>query len=149
MTITIRQAKPYDVPDIVSLAVESVSIDPLPVTISRTAMREMVQQCISSPAHFCWVSERNGQVVGAMVALVQPGFWFERLQCSVLLYYSREVGGMVPLFRRFASWVKERPAIKMAGFELEPNADPRLVRVLKRLGFTRESTNVTFVRGKA
>jgi hypothetical protein len=29
---------------------------------------------------------------------------------------------------------------------LEPNADPRLVKFLKRLGFARESANLVYVR---
>jgi hypothetical protein len=30
--------------------------------------------------------------------------------------------------------------------ELEPNADPRLVKFLKRVGFERESLNLSYVR---
>lgn len=138
-----------DAPSIVELAVESVSRDPLPVKVSREAMAEMTRVVISSPAHFCWVGEEDGRVVSALAALTQPGFWFERQQCSVLLFYSRVNGGMVPLLRAFAQWVKERPAIKLAVFELEPASDPRLAKLLRRLGFERESTNMTYVRGAA
>lgn len=141
-----RKATMSDIPSIVDIAVESVSRDPLPVRIDRDAITETVKTCLA-PAHFSWVAEHEGKVVAAMGACVQPGFWFERLQCSVLLYYSRVPGAGLPLLRQFAKWVKSRPAIKLAIIELEPGVDPRLVRFFKRVGFARESINLTYVRG--
>jgi hypothetical protein len=140
-----RRATPADVPAIVEIAVASVSINPLPVKIDRAAMAEQAQQCLN-PAHFLWVTEVDGKVVAAVAACVMPGFWHERLTCSVLLYFSLVPGAGIGLLRQFAKWVKSRSAIKLAVFELEPDADPRLVKFLKRLGFARESLNVTYVR---
>ena len=62
-----RKAKLSDVPEIVEIAVLSVSIDPFPVNISRKAMADTVQACIN-PAHFVWVAEDDGKVVAAVVA---------------------------------------------------------------------------------
>ena len=140
-----RKATMSDIPAIVDIAVESVSIDPLPVAIDKTAMTETVQGCLA-PAHFTWVAEHEGKVVAAFVACVQKSFWFTKMNCSVLLYYTRVPGAGLPLIREFAKWVKSRPAIKMAIVELEPNADHRLVKFLKRVGFARESLNLTYVR---
>lgn len=142
----IRRAKPQDIPAIIDIAVESVSRDPLPVAINQDAMRETLDVLLN-PAHFLRVSETQGQVVGAVAACVQPSFWHEKLTCSVLLYYTRVPGEGVKLLREFARWVKGRSAIKVAIIELEPNCDPRLVALIKRLGFARESTNLSFVRG--
>lgn len=141
-----RKATLSDVPAIVDIAVESVSKDPLPVRIDRQAMADTARDALG-PAHFLWVAEQDGKVVAAMGAMVQQGFWFERQQCSVLLYYSRVAGAGLPLLREFARWVKGRPTIKLAVIELEPNADPRLVKFFKRVGFLRESLNLTYVRG--
>lgn len=141
-----RRATQADIPAIVDIAVESVSRDALPVKIDRQAMTETVRTLLN-PAHFMWVAEHSGQVVAAVAACVQPGFWFEKLQCSVLLYYTRVPLAGVGLLRRFAEWVKSRSGIKLAIIELEPGADPRLVRFLKRLGFARESLNLSYVRG--
>jgi hypothetical protein len=146
MSITHRRAKPGDVDAIVDIAIESVSVDPLPVKIDRSAMTETVRSALN-PAHFAWVSEVNGRVVAAVIAVVQPSFWFTRLSCSVLLYYTRVRGAGLPLVREFARWVKSRSAIKMAIIELEPGVDPRLVQFLRRVGFARESRNLTYVRG--
>lgn len=140
-----RRATQADIAAIVDIAVESVSRDPLPVKIDRNAMAETARTLLN-PAHFMWVAEQAGRVVAAVAACVQPSFWFEKLQCSVLLYYTRVPMAGVGLLRRFAEWVKSRSGIKLAIIELEPGADPRLVRYLKRLGFARESLNLSYVR---
>lgn len=141
-----RKATMSDVPAIVDIAVESVSQDPLPLTIDRAAMAETVKACLG-PAHFAWVAEKDGIVVAAVLACAQKSFWFTRMSCSVLLYYTRVAGAGLPLIREFVRWVKSRSAIKMAIIELEPNVDPRLLQFLKRAGFARESVNLSFVRG--
>jgi hypothetical protein len=143
--IICRKAKLDDIPAIVDIAVESVSRDPLPVKINRQAMADTARTCLN-PAHFMWVAEQDGKVVASVAACVQESFWFSKLQCSILLYYTRVPGAGLPLMREFARWVKSRSAIKVAVMELEPDADPRLVKFLKRLGFARESLNLTFVR---
>jgi N-acetylglutamate synthase-like GNAT family acetyltransferase len=146
--IICRKAKLDDIPAIVDIAVESVSRDPLPVKINREAMADTARTCLN-PAHFMWVAEQDGKVVASVAACVQESFWFSKLQCSVLLYYTRVPGAGLPLMREFARWVKSRSAIKLAVMELEPDADPRLVKFLKRVGFARESLNLTYVRSAA
>lgn len=140
-----RRATMNDINAIVDIAVESVSQDPLPVNIDREAMAATARTCLN-PAHFMWVAEQDGKVVAAFAACVQPAFWFTKLQCSVLLYYTRVAGAGLPLIREFAKWVKSRPAIKLAVIELEPGVDPRLIQFFKRVGFARESVNLTYVR---
>lgn len=146
--MNIRKAKPQDVDAIVELAVESVTtIAPIPeLKIDRDAMRDTVELCLG-PAHFCMVAERDGEVVGAVVAQVMPGFWFHKLQCSVLLHYARETGAWVKLMRALAEWIKGRSGIKMAIIEIEACHDPKVLRFVERLGFSRPSDNRIYVRG--
>lgn len=141
-----RNATVNDINQIVDIAIESVSREGLPLMVDRQSMKETATACLA-PSHFMWVAENDdGVVVAAFAAVVQKSFWFTRMNCSVLLYYSRVAGAGLPLIREFAKWVKSRSAIKMAIVELEPNADPRLVKFFKRVGFARESTNLTYVR---
>lgn len=145
--IVCRKARLGDVPSIVDIAVESVSNDPLPVQIDREAMADTARTLIN-PAHFLWVAEdATGKVVAAVAACAQRSFWHRGLQCSVLLFYTRLPGAGIPLLREFAKWVKSRSGIKVAVLELEPGVDPRLVSFFKKLGFARESTNLSYVRG--
>jgi hypothetical protein len=142
----IRPAKLADIPMIVSLAVESVSRDALPVKNDTAAMEALARQLIGNPAHFVWVGETDGIVDSCVAAAVQPGFWFRGLQASVLLYYARPPGSVALLLRRLSAWIKGRSGIKMAIIELEPGTDPRLERLLGRIGFNRKSDNMTYVR---
>lgn len=144
--ITSRKATRGDIPAIVDLAVESVSRDPLPVRIDREAMRDMVVELLSAN-DFVWVSEADGVVVAAVAACSQKSFWYKGRQVSVLLYYSRHPRAGIPLLRELASWCKSRAGVKVAVIEFEPGVDPRLVKYLRRLGFTRESLNLSYVRG--
>lgn len=143
----IRQACVADIPAIVDLAVESVGHDPLPVRVDRDGMSDTARELIASNAHFAWVAEVDGKVVGAVGAATQPGFWFERSQSSVLMFYSTHPGAGIALLRQYAKWVKSRPAIKMAVFSLERSADPRIGRLLQRLGFGMLNPQYTYVRG--
>lgn len=143
----IRPATPADIAAIVDIAVESVSQDPLPVKIDRDSMADTAKEAIAGNSHFLWVSEVDGEVVAAVCAMAERSFWYERQQCSVLLYYTRVPGEGLKLLRELARWVKSRPVIKVAVMELEPNTDPRLIRFLSRIGFSRTSTNCSYVRG--
>jgi hypothetical protein len=145
--VIFRPAKHSDAEAILDLAVESVSRDPLPVTISRSAMRDTFDAVVGKPNHFAWVAEQDGTVVACVAAQSGFGFWFERQQCSVILYYGRVIGSVVPLLIQLARWIKSRPVIRLAVIELEPTTDPRLMRLMRRLGFARESVNLTYVRG--
>lgn len=149
MSLSFRPACASDAQAVIDLAVESVSRDPLPVTVDREAMRETFMAVVGKPAHFVWVGEQDGVVVAAVAAVTQQSFWFTRQQCSVLLYYSRAKGAGMPLLQGLVKWIKSRPVIKLAVVELEPGASPALVRAFKRLGFARQSANLTFVRGQA
>lgn len=144
--IDFRPAKLEDTPGLIDLAVESVSRDPLPVRTSRPAISETLKSVIGNSTHFCWVGVEGSAIVSAVVASTSYGFWFDRQQSSVLMFYTRKPGAGMPLIRRYAKWVKERPAIKIAAFELEPAMDSRYERVLARLGFDRRSTNMVYVR---
>lgn len=140
-----RKAKLDDITAIVDIAVESVSQDPLPLKINTQAMADTAKVCLN-PAHFMWVAEDEGKVVAAVAACVQQGFWFDKMQCSVLLFYTRKPAAGLPLLREFARWVKSRSGIKLAIISLEPNADPRLVKFFKKVGFDRESIQLTYAR---
>ena len=143
--ILIRPATTADVPAIVDLAVESVSVNPLPVRLDRQAMGDTARALIIGNQHFSWVSVKDGRVVGAVGACVQPGFWFQRSQASVLMFFAH--AGGIELLRELARWVRARPTIKVAVFSLEPGMDPRIGHLLSRLGFGRQSQTFTYVRG--
>lgn len=143
----IRPAKHSDLPAIVSICVEAVGRSPTPLKVSVPAMRETLRTLIGNPGQFVWVAEDGGVVVAAVAASVGPGLWFTRAQCSVLLYFTRVPGMGLALIRELVRWIRSRPVIKAAVFELEPESDPRLSTFLRRIGFSRQSANLTYLRG--
>lgn len=147
----IRKAALTDVPAITRLAIEAVSRQPLDgLRISSERIGAAAKSVITRPDCFCWVAvDAAGEVQGCVAAECMPGFWFERQQCSVLMFYCRLPGEGIRLLREFARWVKSRPAIKLAVFSVEPDENAeRIGKLLTRLGFGLRTTNYSFVRPK-
>lgn len=131
----IRKAVPADIPAIVALGIEALNIDPLEeLLISPEKVKAMATECVSSANSFAWVCEIDGQVQGAVVALVHELMFYERKQASCIMFYCRARGWGLPLMRQFLCWARSRPAIKLIVFTLERNMDPRIGVLLKRLG---------------
>jgi hypothetical protein len=148
-SFSIRAARTSDIDSIIELAVESVTtVDPLPVTIDQGAMRDMAKSMIGVATQFVWVAEVDGKVVACVAATAARGFWFRGWQASMILFWSRVPGAGIALLRQLAEWIRGRPLIKLAVIECEPSIDPRALRFLRRLGFTRSSTNLVYVRQK-
>ena len=137
----LRPAKNEDIPQIVELAVESVQQDNWPLTICRPRMRAAIQESMKSG--FVWVSDIDG-VKGAVVAIKHNGFWFAEDQVSVLMFYCK-TGEGYKLLRKMADWIKSDD-IAMACVFLETFMDERYVRMFKRLGFTRQTHSLSYVR---
>ena len=146
MSLVIRPAVVRDINTIVELAMESVASDPLPVKPDPAAMRETALALVGNRSQFVWVAEEGGVVVACVGVSCSRGFWFHGWQASMLLFWSRRPGAGIALLRRLAEWIRERPIIKLAVIECEPKVDPRAIKFLKRLGFSRESTNLVYVK---
>ena len=132
----IRPAKPQDVPAIVRLALQALNEDPYPnLVISRPKVEAMARVAVSSPQHFVWVAEVDGEVRGAVAAIVDDCTFYERKQANVVQFYAREAPGEgIKLIREFLRWARSRQAIKQIIFTLEGNADPRIGKMLVRMG---------------
>ena len=135
----IRRATPSDVEAIVSLGLEALRTDPYPnLVISEDKVRAFTRLCISAPSDFVWVAEKDGEVVASVAAVVTDMTFYERKQASVVQFYSRAPGAGMPLLRELMRWVRGRRAIKMVVFTLEHRADPRIGKLLTRLGLGTE-----------
>lgn len=132
----IRKAVPADIPAIVELGIEALKDDPLDgLLISREKVEKMAIECVSAANNFGWVCERDGKVVGAVGALVHELMFYERKQASCVMFYCKQAPGEgIALIRQFLRWARGRPAIKLIVFTLERHADPRIGRLLGRMG---------------
>lgn len=137
--ITIRKAGPGDIPGIVALGLASLEKDAYEnLIISPDKAKALAQECVSATCNFAWVVEKDGEIVGAVCAIVTDMLFYERKQASVVQFFCNEPGQGVKLLREFMKWCESRPAIKMACFTLEYNADPRIGLLLTRLGLKQE-----------
>lgn len=145
-----RRALLADVPAIVDLAVEAVSQDGTfkALRVSRERIEQVTEAVIRDNRSYIHVAvDAAGAVQACVAAEVSDGFWFERKQATVLMFFTRKPGMGWPLLVHFSQWIKSRPVIKVCAFALEPGCDPRIPRMLARLGFTLSAPMLTYVRG--
>jgi hypothetical protein len=137
--VTLRPAAPADINQIVELGIEALETDPYEgLLISRSRCFEMARTCVSGPAHFCWVAEQDGVIVGSVMAYVGPMMCYERSQANVVQFYCKAPGYGVKLLRELLAWAKPRRIIKAVVFTLEHGVDPRIGKLLTRLGLTQQ-----------
>lgn len=133
----IRPAQLSDIPAVERLAFEALSRDkPKNMVIDKDKIHEMAVHLASGNKHFSWVSETDGEITGCVAALVHEMLFFERNQCSVLMYYCKSPGEGIKMLRELMRWAKSRPMIKMLEFTLERTGNERIKKLLKRLGLT-------------
>lgn len=139
----IRKAKPADIERLVELGVEALTVDAYDELVpSPDRILELSRECISSPAHFAWVSDVDGDVRGALVAYNSPMELYERNSANVLMWYCANGDGM-KLMAEFIRWFRARPIIKQVQYTGERHGDPRILAILKkRYGF---SSDVPFL----
>lgn len=139
MTRIIRKATPSDISDVARLGIEALNLDPYEnLLICNEKVLAIATECVSAPCNFCWVAEKDSEIVGAVSALVHPMAFYERSQASVVQFYCKDPGQGIKLIRELLKWASTRPAIKMVCFTLECRADPRIGKLLKRLGLQNE-----------
>ena len=80
----------------------------------------------------------DGAIVGSVLAIVTPIMFYERKQATVVQFYCKAPGYGVKLLRQLLAWCQGRRIIRMVVFTLEVRADPRIGKLLRRLGLTSE-----------
>lgn len=132
----IRPAKPSDINAIYELGLVALNDDPIEeLVISPDRVMAAAKETVSSPQHFSWVAEVDGEVRGAVIAMSCDMTFYERKQASVIMFYCRSAPGEgIKLLRELMSWYQSRSVLKMLEFTLEIGADPRIGKLLRRLG---------------
>jgi hypothetical protein len=138
-TKIIRKAVPNDIDSIVCLGIEALNKYSYPnLLIDKDKIYQIARECVSAPCNFSWVSVTDNKVTGAVCALVHPLMFYERSQASVVQFYCKTPGEGIKLLREFLGWARSRPVIKLICFTLEGRMDPRVGKMLNRLGLKQE-----------
>jgi hypothetical protein len=124
---------PADIPDLIELSIEALEIDAYPeLLISREKVARQVTASVSSGKHFACVSERDGKVVGGLIAIVDDMLTYERSQATICMWYCRAKGDGLKLMDRFMVWAAGRPMIKQIQYTGERGGDPRILEYLRK-----------------
>lgn len=137
--IIIRKATPLDIDAIIALGMEGLELYQYPnMRVDRSKVHNIALECISAPCNFAWVVEDDGEITGAICALVHSMLFYERSQASVVQFFCKTPGYGVKLIKEFLTWARSRPVIKMICFTLDARMDVRIGRLLTRLGLKEE-----------
>lgn len=135
--LVIRRARPADIPGVAKLGINGLLSDPYEqLVIDEQKVKDAARLVVSGAGNYCVVADRDGEIVGAVSALVHDCMFYERKQASVIQFFTTEPGAGAPLIRVFLRWARSRPAIKLITFTLEVRADPRIGKLLRRMGLT-------------
>lgn len=148
----IRVARPSDINKVTELGIESLKNNRYDewFVIDEDKVRSTTTEAISSAKHFVWVSEIDGEVVGAVGALSIPFMFFEREQCSVVMFYCRHSGDGGKLLRQLFRWYMSRPMLKRLEFTIDENMKnmDRIMRFLGNLGLSPDLPVYNHLKGR-
>ena len=145
----IRKAIPADLnrEESIPLVIEALRTERYPtLVISLERIRATALECITSAQNFAWVCEKDGKIVGAVGATTNPGFWFERSEVNVVMFYCKAPGEGIALLRELVRWFRSRPILKRLNFVCEYDADPRLGKLLERLGLNKAFPTYSLIK---
>lgn len=134
--VTYRRARVDDLESVVELGIEALKKTAYQdnMVISKSRVRQAVREAISGAGCYCAVAVYDGRIVAVVSAIVHDFMSYERKQASVIQFYAVKPGAGIRLIRDFLKWARARPAIKAIVFTVEAKADPRIVKLLMRLG---------------
>lgn len=145
----IRRARPGDIEQLLALGREAMErgADPR-LRISPAKMRAMAVYCLSGAGNFALVCEDEaGKIHGAVVAFVDEMLFYERRQANVVQFYCTAPGWGVKMLRELIRWAWSRPIIRAVVFTLEVDVDPRVAKLLERLGIERSHPVYMGIKG--
>jgi len=141
-----KRSRPATLKDLSAVVIIALTeAEKFPVRPDKKKIKQLVTESISTKSNFCWVSEEEGKVTGALVAISHQGLWFERKHLSILLLTTTTKGAGISMLREMLAWVKTSGAIKVVTTDFI--VPPRMAVLLTRLGL-RPTTTHTFFKGQ-
>lgn len=129
----IRKATPADIPALVALSIEALNIDRYDqLVISPERIRAGVEECVTDPMGFAWVSENEQGIQGGLGAIVLPLAAYERNQAQVVMWYCKIPGDGIRLLRKFREWVSRQMLVKQVMYVADPSDDGRVLKLFNR-----------------
>lgn len=135
----IRQAQTEDWPALVELGERLIAKTPYSsLKLDRRQALQVYGQCLSSALGFAAVSEKDGQITGLLLGLVDRLWWSRARFASDLVFYCEDGRSGLPLLRRFVAWAWTVPGVvevtcaQSSAINVEQTA-----KLYSRCGFTK------------
>jgi hypothetical protein len=124
------------------LKIASHEAGKFPVRPDKKKIRKLIISSISAKSNYCLVSEFEGAVTGALIAVAHEGLWFERKHLSILLFTTSTKGAGIAMLRHLMQSVKKGGSIKVVTTDfIVPS---RMAILLSRVGLTQSNTYTFF-----
>lgn len=134
----IREAKTGDMPAFIALVTrfrEQLATYPN-CPVDRASVVQTFGRCVSSAQHLALVSERDGEMVGALLAITQELWWSKAKEATDAMIFGSQGDGY-RMARRYIRWAWRRPHVEIVTLAHSSGGDLRQVeRLHKVLGMT-------------
>lgn len=135
-----REATLQDLPSLLQLSISEAG--KFPVRPDKKKIRKLIISSMSAKSNYCLVSEVEGEVTGALIAIAHEGLWFERKHLSILLFTTTTKGAGIAMLRHLMRSVKKGGSIKVVTTDfIVPD---RMDTLLSRVGLTQSNTYTFF-----
>lgn len=108
----IRNAQVEDWPRLVELGTRLIAKTPYrDLKLDREQTMHVYGQCMNSALGFAKVSERNGEVTGLLLGIVDRLWWSKSRYASDLIFYCEDGRSGLALMRAFIEWAWSVPGV--------------------------------------
>lgn len=135
----IRKAKVEDWPQLVALGERLIAKTPYSgLTLDRQQTLQVYGQCLSSALGFAMVSEKDSEITGLLLGIVDRLWWSKSRYASDLVFYCEDGRSGIHLLRSFVTWAWTIPGVvevtcaQSSAIRVEQTA-----KLYSRCGFTK------------
>lgn len=143
-----RRLTTQDIPAVAAFAIEGMRVDLYPgLELSRLKVEFVTKHFAESFQDFHLAAFDAGRLVGAIAAAVQEPLFFNRAEAHVVMCRAVVPGVGRRLIAALRRWADQDQRVRRVIFPQEFHADPRVLRLLGRYGFTQRTTVCVFNKG--
>ena len=137
-----RRLVPGDFAAVAQFAIQGLRADLYPMLhLSRPKVDATIRYVCGSATDFHLAAfDDDGEVAGVIAAVVSELEFFERCKATIVMCRASVPGVGRHLIAALKQWADGDMRVRMVQFPLEFDARPGMARLLKRYGFTQQST---------
>ena len=133
--IEVRRAQPHQLSDMVAFGRKVHEAGNYgPHGYNSVMARRTIKACMTEQDHRAWVALKDGEVVGLLLAAIEPAGWFSTLQATDIAFAADQGGDL--LLDAFVAWCKLRKVGRIdMGISAGQGRDAAMDRLFRSRGF--------------